>query len=267
MKISLRHLAGAASCALALTHAVAADGPTTRRGPDTLHYTVRNNVAPMENGPASIQGTFQLQYVGRGESSRQTMTLRISGLETSATNSLTAGIGDDPANVHTVALFSTDRRGRVNSTMTTRIPAPARPGRIPPLPEMLVPLTSVGAICVEDSNGQLIANGGVFDAYKYQYLVKRNLTTEDAESTATGWMTLTANQRRATLTLAAGGLDPSTTYSLVLNSEVVGTVTTNARGYFKLKGWPEGAPPVLQLRSLSISTEGGEPILTTSLPR
>jgi len=266
MKHPLRFVTIGILVLLAFAQAAIADGPIVRRGPDALHYVVRNNVTPIEFGTDYIHGFFQIRYIKRGEKVQETLTLQVSGLETNATNSLTAGIGDDPANVHTVAHLPTDRRGRWNVTMMTKTPAPVRPGRRPPIPEMLSPLTQLGAICIENSSGQLIANGGVFDAYRFQYLIKRNLTPVDPEGTAAGWMTLTANERRAILVVAAGGLEPSTEYALELNSEVVGAVITNARGYFKFRVWPESAPPVLQLRSLAIVGPSG-PVLTTTFPR
>jgi len=242
-------------------------GSVTRRGPDSLHYLVRNNVGPMEFGPQTVNGTFQFHFDERGEKIRETLTLSVSGLETNATVSLTAGIGDDPANVVTAAHLPTDRKGRLRATFVTKVPAPARASRTPPVPELMSPLTDVGAICVEDSTGQLVANAGVQDAYKFQYIVKRNLVPADPGGTAAGSFSLTASQRRASFTLVAGGLTPNTDYVLALNAVPVGVVTSNEDGYLRIRGWPADAPPVLTLRSLALTDSGGTVVLSTTLPR
>jgi hypothetical protein len=237
----------------------------TRRGPDTIQYVVRNNVAPTEFGPETLSGTFEVQYTQRGDVVRERVVLQVAGLETNATVSLTAGIGDDPANVVTAAFLDTDSRGRVRKTFVSTQPPPRRASRLPAVPELMSPTINVGAICIEDSTGKLIANAGVQDAYRYQYVVRRNLTQENPEGTAEGSMTLTANQRKTKLTLQAGGLEPSTEYTLVMNGTAVGVVTSNDRGIIKIRDWPAEAPPVLTLRTLSLDGPDG-PVLTSTFP-
>jgi hypothetical protein len=267
MKYTLPLVACATLSCLVFGNAAASAGSVTRRSPDSLYYLVRNNVGPTEFGPPTINGTFQFQFVERGETVRETMVLRVSGLETNSTVSLTAGIGDDPANVVTAAHLPTDRRGRVNMTFVTRNPPPARPSRTPLVPELMSPLTDVGAICMEDSTGQLIANAGVQDAFRFQYVVRRNLVPADAGGTAAGSISLTANQRRASLTLLAGGLTPDTEYVLAMNGVPLGTATSDGRGMLRLRGWPADAPPVLQLRSLALTDSTGGTVLSTTFPR
>lgn len=267
MKYTLHVLAGATLGCLVFTNAAAGAGSVTRRGPDSLHYLVRNNVGPTEFGPPTVKGYFQFHFVERGETIRETMVLRVSGLETNATNSLTAGIGDDPANVVTAAHLPTDKKGRLYATFVTKVPAPARASRTPPVPELMSPLTGVGAICIEDSTAQLIASAGVQDAYKYQLIVKRNLTPADVGGTAAGSINLVASQRRASLTLVAGGLSPDTDYTLELNAVPVGIATSDEDGYLRIRGWSADAPPVLALRSLALRAPGGGLVLSTTLPR
>jgi hypothetical protein len=266
MKILITLLTGTALAGSVFLPSAAAATSYTRRGPDALHYAIRNNVGPTEFGPPTIKGTMDFQYTQKGPVVRQKMALNISGLETNATVSLTAGIGDDPANVVTAAQLPTDSKGRLRAKFVSVEPAPARPGRTAPLPDLLQPLTEVGAICVEDSSGQLVANSGVQDAYRFQYVAKRNLKPEDSNGTAAGSVTLIANQKRAKLTLLAGGLEPSTEYTLVMNGTPVGVVTSNDQGVIRTKDWPTEAPPVLQLRSFSLNGPGGA-VLSTTFPR
>jgi hypothetical protein len=210
---------------------------------------------------------FQFQFVERGETVRETMVLRVSGLEADSTVSLTAAIGDDPANVVTAAILPTDRRGRLNMTFVTRDPPPIRSSRTPLVPELMSPLTDVGAICLEDSAGELIANAGVQDAFMFQYVVRRNLVPADDGGTAAGSINLTANQRRAALMLLAGGLTPDTEYVLVMNGGAVGVATSDTRGMLRIRGWPADAPPVLELRSLALTESTGGVVLSTTFPR
>ena len=248
-------------------NSVTGAGSVTRRGPDTLHYSVRNNVAPTGSGAQTIKGTYQIQYIETGEKVRETMVLRVAGMESNATVSLTAAVGPDPANVVSVAHLPTDKKGRLNMTFMTQSPAPARPSKIPPVPEALSPLTDVGAICFEDSAGQVVGNAGVQDSQQFQLIVRRNLVPADASGPAAGSINLVANQNRATLTLLAGGLTPETDYLLALNGTAVGVATSDARGNLRARGWPTNAPPVLQLRSLALTDSSGGLILSTTLPR
>lgn len=249
------------------TNTAAGSGSVTRRGPDSLHYLVRNNVAPTGAGSQTINGTFQMHFIERGEKVQESVVFRVAGLETNATVSLTAAVGDDPANVLTVAHLPTDKKGRLRMTFVTKSPAPARPSRIPPVPELLSPLTDVGALCFEDSHGQVVGNAGVQDATRFQYVVQRNLIPADAGGTAAGSISLVANQRRTNLTLVAGGLTPNTDYRLALNGLPVAIVTSNKDGYLRVRGWPDDAPPVLTLRSLALTDSGGNLVLSTTLPR
>src|SRR5215510_5201740 len=77
-------------------------GAVTRRAPDSLQYSVRNNVAPTGSGSQTINGIYQINYVEQGEKVRQKLVLRVAGMESNATVSLTAAIGPDPANVVSV---------------------------------------------------------------------------------------------------------------------------------------------------------------------
>jgi hypothetical protein len=249
-------------------NSVTAAGSMTRRGPDSLHYSVRNNVAPTGSGAQTINGTYQMDYIEQGEKVREKLVLRVGGLETNAMVSLTAATGPDPANVVSVAHLPTDKKGRLNMTFVTPSPAPARPSKIPPVPEALSPLTEVGAICFEDSNGQVVGNAGVQDSQKFQLIVRRNLIPADSNTNdAVGSINLVANQNRATLTLLAGGLNPSTDYMLALNGMAVAVATSDEGGNLRSRGWPTNAPPVLQLRSLALTEFNGPVVLSTTLPR
>jgi hypothetical protein len=253
---------------MVFTNSVTGAGSATRRGPDSLHYSVRNNVAPTGSGSQTINGTYQLQYMAQGEKVREKMVLRVAGLESNATVSLTAAIGPDPANVMTVAHLPTDKKGRLNMTFVTQSPPPARASKTPPVPELLSPLTDVGAICFEDSSGQVVGNAGVQDSQKFQLIVRRNLIPADGNTNnAAGSINLVANQNRATLTLLASGLNPSTDYMLALNGTAVAVATSDERGNLRIRGWPTDAPPVLELRSLALTEFNGPVVLSTTLPR
>jgi hypothetical protein len=135
------------------------------------------------------------------------------------------------------------------------------------VPEALSPLTEVGAICFEDSTGQVVGNAGVQDSQRFQLVVRRNLVPADPNGTAAGSINLVANQNRAMLMLLAGGLTPDTDYMLALNGEAFGVTTSDAKGNLRARGWPSNAPPVLQLRSLALHEAGGPVVLSTTLPR
>src|SRR5436190_24199253 len=126
MKNTIRVLTCATVGWMVFATSVTGAGSVTRRGPDSLHYFVRNNVAPTGSGSQTINGTFQLQYIERGETVRESLVFRVLGLESNSTVSLTAAIGPDPANVVTAAHFPTDKKGRLYMKFMTRSPAPSQ---------------------------------------------------------------------------------------------------------------------------------------------
>ena len=250
------------TCA-ALTEATAATGkPVTRRGTSVLHYTTQNDLVATENG-SNVVGSLRLEYKEQGHSQKQSLRLYASGLETNSAYGLIAVIGDD-TNAVRVADLSTAGKGRLRLSYMSK--GQGNGGRNP-VPDALLPLTDVRSLGLENASTQTVAYAWIADAHRFQYLVKRNLTAEDTNGPAAGSISLIANHRRVHFRLLAGGLNATNDYHLALNSNIVATVSADANGRVEIRDWSSNAPPVLELRSLSVLDGSSNVVLTTTLPR
>jgi len=239
-----------------------ADDPVTRRGTSVMHYMTQNTLVATEAGSNAV-GRLRLQQNEQGHSSKQSLRLRVAGLEANDGYNLIAVVGDDTNAVHVVSL-PTDRRGRNNLSYLSN--GQGRGGKNP-LPDALNPLTNVRSIGVENASTQTVAYAWIADAEKFQYIVKRNLTPEDMNGSAAGSVSLIANHRHLNFRLLAGGLAATNRYHLALNSNIVSTVQTGDDGRVQIRDWPANAPAVLELRSLSLLDESSNVVLHTRLPR
>ncbi len=239
-----------------------AGSSVTRRGTSVMHYMTRNALVTNDAG-SNVVGWVRLQHNEQGNSSKQSLQLFVNGLETNAPYKLIATVGDY-TNAIPVEEFSADGKGRVRLNYMTRGQGN---GHKNPPPEELIPLTGVHSLGIENSSTQTVAYAWMADAERYQVLVKRNLTAEDTNGTAAGSISLIANQNKVNFRMLAGGLSVSNDYHLVLNSDVVSTVTANNDGRLEIKGWPSNAPAILELRSLALRDSSSNVVLSTTLPK
>ena len=245
-----------------LVSTLQAEGPVVRRGKSVMHYMTRNTLVTNDAG-SNVVGWVRLQHNEQGNSTKQSLQLFVNGLETNAPYKLIAMVGDD-TNAIPVEEFTADGKGRVRLNYMTRGQGS---GGKNPLPDELTPLTDVHSLGIENSSTQTVAYAWMADAEQYQVLVKRNLTVEDTNGTAAGSISLIANQNKVNFRMLAGGLSVSNDYHLVLNSEVVNTVTANNDGRLEIKSWPSNAPAILELRSLSLRDSSSNVVLSTTLPK
>lgn len=247
----------------AQSEAAAGDGkPVTRRGTAVLHYSTQNDLVATEHGSNTV-GSLRLEFKEQGHSQKQSLRLRASGLDTNGAYGLIAALGDD-TNVVRVADADADGKGRLRVSYLSK--GQGNGGKNP-VPEALLPLTDVRSIGIENASTQTVAYAWIADAHRFQYLVKRNLTSEDTNGMAAGSISLIANHRRVHFRLLAGGLSATNDYHLALNSNIVSTVTTDENGRVEVKGWSTNAPPVLDLRSVAVLDGSSNVVLTTTLPR
>lgn len=243
--------------------ALASDGgPVTRRGTSVLHYMTRNSLLSTDAG-SNVIGELRLQFNDQGHSQKQSLRLMAGGLEANTTYNLIAALGED-TNAVFVTNVQSDAKGRLRVDYTAKAQGH---GGHNPLPDLLDPLTDIRSIGLENASTQTVAYAWIADADKFQYIVKRNLTSDDTNSTAAGSISLIANQRHVNFRLLAGGLNATGDYHLALNSNIVSSTQTDGNGRLQIKDWPVGAPAVLELRSLSLLDGSSNVVLHTPLPK
>jgi hypothetical protein len=237
--------------------ATAVAAPATRNGSAVLHYQTRNTFT------GTGAGSLRLQQNEQGNSSKQTFQLSLSGLTADTTYTLAAVVGDD-TNAVPVASFTTDSNGGARIVYSAKGQGKGK-GNGAALPAELNPLVDVRAISVLDAATQTVSYAWINTSQQFNYLVKRNLTSLDA--TAAGQISLIANNNNVNFRLNAGGLTPTSDYSLALNSNVVATATSDANGALQISEWPAGAPAILDLRFLQLLDSNTNAVLSTTLPK
>jgi hypothetical protein len=240
-----------------LVASAVAASPSTRKGSSVLHYQTRNSIT------GSGTGSLRLQQNEQGNSSKQTFDLRVDGLTASTTYTLAAVVADD-TNAVSVADFTTDANGSARIVYSAKGQGKGK-GNGAALPAVLNPLVDVHAVSVVDAATQTVAYAWINTSTDYQYLVKRNLTSAGAP--AAGQISLIANNSNVNFRLNAGGLAPTSDYSLALNSNVVATATSDANGALQISEWPAGAPAILDLRLLQLLDGNTNAVLSTTLPK
>ncbi|MEO6183168.1 MAG: hypothetical protein ABIP71_08760, partial [Verrucomicrobiota bacterium] len=234
-----------------------------RRGHAVSHYQTRNNLTATETEPAAT-GVLRLQSNVQGNSAKESFRLTVSGLTAGSTYQLIAISGEETNSV-SVGEFTTDSKGEATVLYSKKGNGNGKKNN---LPAELDPLYNLRAVGVANESTQTVLVAWINTSTAYQYLVKRNLTAPDANSTAAGSISLKSNAANTKFNLRAGGLSATNEYHLALNvSNIIQTVSSDANGRLSITQWPALAPAILDLRSLSLLDSSSNVVLTTSLPR
>jgi hypothetical protein len=240
-------------------------GSVTLQGSSVLHYMTRNNLAVTDAG-SNIVAALRLQFNEEGNALVQKFDLTATNLLPSQPYSMFAVLGDD-TNAVAVAAFNSDAAGRARvSFMSTKSGSSDSVDK-KPLPALLNPLLNVRAIGIAQFQTQTLAYAWINTSTQYQYLVKRNLTPANTNGTAAGSINLKGNPTIVNFKLKAGGLTPTNSYYLALNSNIVSSVTSDTKGRLQISKWPTNAPTGLSLQLLQLLDSGSNAVLSTTLPK
>src|SRR5205823_4158575 len=89
------------------------------------------------------------------------------------------------------------------------------------LPAELEPVTEIHELVVLDSTGATLLSADLTAPDKFEYLVKRDLSTDTVGAS----LEIKANGHKAQVKLSASGLEAGAQYSLAINASVAGTET------------------------------------------
>ena len=267
MKISRLFLLSAIITTTVLIENSYAESPVTRRGTAVSHYQTRNILNGSDVEPTAA-GSLRLESNVQGKSAKENFRLTMTGLGATNTYQLVAISGEETESVP-VGEFTTDTKGRATIQYLKQGNGQGNGhGKNKALPAAIDPLIDLRAVGVANASTQTVLVAWINTSTSYQYLVKRNLTTSDTNSTAEGSISLKSNATKTEFKLLAGGLSATNEYHLALNaSNIVQTVSSDNNGRLTITGWPASAPAVLDLRSLSLLDGSSNVVLTTSLPR
>lgn len=236
----------------------------TNAAPPVFHLITRQNVITTDLA-SNVLGSVRVEFNSSGlGAALQKLDLPVTNLAARTVYSLLAVLGDD-TNVIEAATFTTDKKGKARvSYLDPQKSLVLDTNKV--LPAALNPLTAVRGIGVGQL-GQILAFAWLDGTAQYQYQIKRNLTPVDPFGTAAGSINLKAAPTGANFKLMAGGLTPGSIYRLVLNTNILTTVTSDLKGRVTMIGWPVGAPTLPDLRWMELLDIGSNSVLTTTFPQ
>jgi len=247
-----------------LAAAAIAAVPVTRHGTSVLHYMTRNALVSTPIA-SNATGGLRLQYNTQGNSLKQMFQLNVAGLGSNTSYSLFALSGDALLSVP-VATFTTDRQGKARVSYMARGSLNGHGHSKNSLPAGLDPLTDLHVLSIVDADTKVVASATIDLADSFQYLVKRNLTVDNA-SGAAGSISLIGSAGHVSFRLLADSLTVSNTYYLALNSNVVATATSDDSGVVQIGDWPTNAPALLDVQLLQLLDNASNAVLSTTLPK
>jgi hypothetical protein len=241
--------------ALAVTPLFAA--PPHGHGTDVLHLSIRE--AMVNTGAEPGSGTIQVSENNQGKANKQSLTVLLKGLAASTDYSLMATTvsNSTPTDIED---FTTDKKGNAALHFISN----AKGKKNIALPDAINPVSQISELDVVDvGTSQTVLTTSGASNNVVQYLVKRNLTSDDGS--VTGVLQIKATSKKTSFSLKASGLQPSTDYQLFLNGSDAETVTTDAKGNLNVHSAPTPAN-ILDLNSVQLQDGSGNVILSTTWP-
>jgi hypothetical protein len=265
MKFSFKHpkfsllLTGTIVVA-AVTLAANSFGTLHKRGTDILHYFVRKAMSNtgLESSATAIINARQNK---QGNANNQNLDITVKGLDTSTSYVLLALLDGD-TNLTWITDFSTDTKGHA-SLIFRHLGNGKSVGRGKlPLPDTLDPVSLVRGLEICNSSTQAVLTADMTAPDKLQYLIKRDLSTNEVVAS----LQIKANLRQTQFKLQASGLGPVNDYLLVLNGGQPQTYTTDAKGRLLIKSPMEVPTDILDLRSVALWDSASNSVLNATLP-
>jgi hypothetical protein len=240
--------AAALSAALLLTqHAMA-----KRDGTSILHWMLHATMTGTGTGNVDAKRNQQ------GAADNQRLAIHASGLAADTAYQLIA-------NGSTVIDFTSDSAGNADFNYVKLNHGKGSPGG-DPLPDALNPISSIRSLEISVGGTQTVLSADLTAPDSQQYLVKRSLTNDGADSDAAASLRIKSNGSDNQLRIRASGLDATSTYSLAINGGIADTLTSDSNGGLTITAWPAGSPGALDVTSLAILNSESNSVLSTTLP-
>lgn len=250
-----------------------------RHGTDILHLSLRTamiNVAATNGAvETNATGTVCASQDQQGNADVQKLKISVQDLETNAVYELLALV-DDQTNLISVTNFTADANGNADLSYFdngnqerhghghghghghNKGGKQAGPSG---LPAVLNPISQIEQLAIYNSSTQAVLTADLTMPDQFQYLVKRDLSTNSFEAS----LCIKANNQQTRFLLSACGLSTNSNYFLVLNGGIAETNTTDANGCVSFNSLPSGTL-VLQVRDLELWDASNNVVLSTTLP-
>jgi hypothetical protein len=247
-----------ASAAVVAVSAIAV--PVGKHGTDILHFFVRKAMTN-EGVESGALGSVDAKQNQQGHANNQRLQIKVSGLTTNASYQLFAVLDED-TNFVQVADFSTDSSGKAVLDYNQKNNGKGLGKKKIALPAALDPLAEIRQLGVFNSSTQAVLTADLTAPDKLQYLIKRDLSTNNVNAT----LRIKATTQQTQFRLMASGLNATNDYLLVLNGEVAETNSTDDNGRLAISSLLQNPADILDLRSVALWDSVSNVVLTTELP-
>lgn len=261
-------------------------------GTSIFHWTVRKALEPPAPAPElPPYGTVRLTHKIQGKADKQGLLLVARRLEPNTPYRLWAWFGEKPENPPSlqdpnpqyimISTFLSSSRGTAilrSRKISTRQGPKTVQEKFKMSPE-LDPLQNVQGLVVttapedETEDGTVVLTADLSKAERFQILVRRELenvsdpSQPNSDTDAEAVLRLKGHHRKGWFRLYVAGLEPNSSYALVLNDkeDQAEPLTTNDDGCVNAWTTLETPADMLGLRKLTIKGPDGQAVLTTDL--
>jgi len=227
-------------------------------GTSILHFMLRTTMTGTGTGNVEAKRNQQ------GGADNQRLEITVANLATSTTYQLLASTTDD-TNLVAVGEFTTDSAGGAVLDYVKKNNGKGSPGG-DPVPAGLNPISKLRSLEVSVGGTQTVLSADVTAPDSLQYLVKRAMTNDGADTDANASLRIKSNGNNDQLRIRASGLDSTNTYFLAINGAIADTLASDAGGNINVTAWPAGSPDALDVTSLAIWNSESNSVLSTTLP-
>jgi len=262
MKITKSFFVCTGIAALAFSTVLAAS--SKRHGTDILHFSVRKTMAN-DGAVTNAGGRVEASQNKQGNANNQRLDIVMQKLEANGTYQLQALLDDD-ASFTQISEFQADADG--NAALRYRKVGSSN-GRGKglgkgknALPAALDPISNIREIMISVNSTQSVLHADLTAPDKLQYLVKRNLSTNDIDAI----LRIHATGSKTQFRLTAAGLNPTNDYLLALNGAVAQTNATDSKGRLVVDSLLVNPGDILDLHSVALWDSSSNVVLSTTLP-
>jgi len=234
-------------------------------GTSILHWMLHATFTNMGVETGAV-GSVDAKLNQQGNADNQKLNITLNKLATNTTYTLSAALGDD-TNLTDVTTFTTDANGSA-AFKYSHLGSSHSNGHGPgtPLPDVLKPISNIRQLVIDISSTQEVLSADLTAPDSFQYLVKRAMSNDHVEDTATAALRIHASGSFVQFRIDATGLMATQTYFLAVNSDIASSVTSDTNGKLNISGLPAGAPSILDIHELAILNSTSNSVLSTTLP-
>src|SRR6266576_5463517 len=267
-----------AGAALAITALTAYSGDKPKGGKGGNHGTDIINLSvkvQMDNAGivTNASGQARIDWHQQGNANHQDLVVNVRGLDAETSYDLEALLNDD-TNLTSVVSFTTDAEGNASIDLEDKghnnnghghghghAYGHNKNGHMKDtLPAALEPVGHIHQLFVLDNTGtNVVLTADFTTASSFQYLVKRNISSDSANAE----LRIIANPGKAQVRLSASGL-PAGDYTLLLNDTAAETQTADDHGRVDIRTELANPADILSVSSVSLIDAGTNVVVSTT---